>query len=217
MVGAAARANKATSPSAPAEGEKETRRATRNVLLFARVGCQRTYIDTCLGKSLGSARHRLFRNAASTCRLAAFRINITRANVPLFRVPISPSYSTVNNVVDVQHCQVTRCTTVFARSRFASYVIPWHPREERGGGAGQDGPVGAGGPDVPAGGDAPSSAERPKLKLAPRSKTAGQAATGPAAPAPASTKKASIFGGGKAHDEFAYEVRACARACVLFC
>lgn len=56
------------------------------------------------------------------------------------------------------------------------------------------------------GGEAPSSAERPRLKLAPRSKPAGQAAAA-AAPAPASAKKSSIFGGGKAHDEFAYEVR----------
>lgn len=82
-------------------------------------------------------------------------------------------------------------------------------REDRGssGGGGQDGPIGAGGPDVPAGGEAPPSGERPRLKLAPRSKPAtGQAAAGAAAPAPASSKKASIFGGGKAHDEFAYEV-----------
>lgn len=81
-------------------------------------------------------------------------------------------------------------------------------REERGGGGGQDGPIGAGGPDVPAGGDAPPSGERRKLKLAPRSKPTGQAAGSgaAAAPAPASGKKASIFGGGKAHDEFAYEV-----------
>ena len=92
--------------------------------------------------------------------------------------------------------------------------FPWYPREERGGGAGHDGPVGAGGPDVPSGGEAPSSAERPKLKLVPRSKPAGQAAAGAAAPAPASTKKASIFGGGKAHDEFAYEVCSCA-VCVF--
>lgn len=88
-------------------------------------------------------------------------------------------------------------------------MIHMYPREDRGGGGGQDGPIGAGGPDVPAGGEAPSSAERPKLKLVPRSKPAGQAAAGAAAPAPASTKKASIFGGGKAHDEFAYEVCVC--------
>lgn len=97
-----------------------------------------------------------------------------------------------------------------------SHSMVWYPREERGGGAGQDGPVGAGGPDVPAGGEAPSSGERPKLKLVPRSKPAGQATAGAAAPAPASTKKASIFGGGKAHDEFAYEVRVCL-VCVFFC
>lgn len=70
-----------------------------------------------------------------------------------------------------------------------------------------DGPVGAGGPDVPPGTDAPPTGERPRLKLAPRSKpTSGQAPTA-AAPAPSSAKKASIFGGGRAHDEFAYEVR----------
>lgn len=65
---------------------------------------------------------------------------------------------------------------------------------------------------MPGGGEAPSSAERPRLKLVPRSKPTGQTAAGAAAPAPASTKKASIFGGGKAHDEFAYEV--CGGVCV---
>lgn len=98
-----------------------------------------------------------------------------------------------------------------------SHRIAWHPREDRGGpgGGGQDGPIGAGGPDVPAAGETPPSAERPKLKLAPRSKPAGQAAADTAAPAPASTKKASIFGGGKAHDEFAYEVGLCVHVCFL--
>lgn len=73
-----------------------------------------------------------------------------------------------------------------------------------------DGPIGAGGPDVAANAGAPSTKLRPKLKLAPRSKPAGAtdpAATGGADSAPASAKKASIFGGGRAHDEFAYEVR----------
>lgn len=88
-----------------------------------------------------------------------------------------------------------------------------HIRDDRGGGAGggggggMDGPIGAGGPDVPTGPDAPPSKERTRLKLAPRSKPVGQVAAGAAAPAPATAKKASIFGGGKAHDEFAYEVR----------
>lgn len=71
-----------------------------------------------------------------------------------------------------------------------------------------DAPIGAGGPDVPAV-DGPPSGERRRLKLAPRSKPAGDGASAAAAPGsgPASAKKASIFGGGKAHDEFAYEVR----------
>lgn len=76
------------------------------------------------------------------------------------------------------------------------------------------GPVGAGGPDVPPG-DAPPPGERRRLQLAPRSKPINATATpgtGPA-PAPASAKKASIFGGGKPHDEFAYEVRV--RLCLL--
>lgn len=68
-----------------------------------------------------------------------------------------------------------------------------------------DAPIGAGGPDVPAADGPPPSTERRRLKLAPRSKPAGKVAS-VAAPAPASAKKASIFGGGKAHDEFAYEV-----------
>lgn len=81
-------------------------------------------------------------------------------------------------------------------------------RDERGGGGGgMDGPVGAGGPDVVANSGPPPTGERRKLKLAPRSKQpAGPAATSGPGPAPASAKKASIFGGGKAHDEFAYEV-----------
>ena len=73
-----------------------------------------------------------------------------------------------------------------------------------------DGPIGAGGPDVAPNTGAPSTGVRPKLKLAPRSKpagAAGPAATGGADSASASAKKASIFGGGRAHDEFAYEVR----------
>lgn len=68
-----------------------------------------------------------------------------------------------------------------------------------------DAPIGAGGPDVPSADGPPSSKERVRLKLVPRSKPAGKVAS-VAAPAPASAKKASIFGGGKAHDEFAYEV-----------
>lgn len=71
-----------------------------------------------------------------------------------------------------------------------------------------DGSIGAGGPDVPTG-DGPPSGERRKLNLVPRSKPMNVTTTpgsGPA-PAPASAKKASIFGGGKPHDEFAYEVR----------
>ena len=87
-------------------------------------------------------------------------------------------------------------------------------RDERGGGGGgMDGPVGAGGPDVAANTGAPAAGVRRKLKLAPRSKPVG--ATDPAVTSGAgsdtvSAKKASIFGGGKAHDEFAYEVRLCA-------
>lgn len=77
-------------------------------------------------------------------------------------------------------------------------------RDEQGGG-GMDGPIGAGGPGVPASDDPAPAAERPRLKLAPRSKPAGQAASA-AAPAPSTAKKNSIFGGGRAHDEFAYEV-----------
>lgn len=97
----------------------------------------------------------------------------------------------------------------FTRSRCLRCVAF---REDRGGG-GMDAPVGAGGPDVPGGAsEAPPVGERPKLKLAPRSRPIGEAAGGGAgsgpAPAPATAKKASIFGGGKAHDEFAYEVRA---------
>lgn len=71
-----------------------------------------------------------------------------------------------------------------------------------------DGPIGAGGPDVVPNAGPPPTGERRKLKLAPRSKQpAGPSSTGGPGPAPASAKKASIFGGGKAHDEFAYEVR----------
>lgn len=86
-------------------------------------------------------------------------------------------------------------------------------RDDRGGGGGPNGPIGAGGPDVPIGSSdgtpaANRPSERPKLKLAPRSKPAGTAAQGGsnASPAAPTSKKASIFGGGKAHDEFAYEV-----------
>lgn len=79
------------------------------------------------------------------------------------------------------------------------------PREDRGGASG--GPVGAGGPDVlPGAADAPPPGERPKLKLKARSKPLGEAA--PDSGGATSSKSASIFGGGKAHDEFAYEVRA---------
>lgn len=70
-----------------------------------------------------------------------------------------------------------------------------------------DGSIGAGGPDVPTG-DGPPPGERRKLNLVPRSRPIDAVTaqgSGPA-PAPASAKKASIFGGGKPHDEFAYEV-----------
>lgn len=73
-------------------------------------------------------------------------------------------------------------------------------REERGG-VGMDGHASAASVDGSTGSpERPTSSGRPKLKLAPRSKPVGD--SGPAR----DSKKSSIFGEGKAHDEFAYEV-----------
>jgi len=169
--------NKGTSPSAPAEGEK--------VVLF---------YDAVM-QGAGKLRHA--RVGGSFSRRDGKRMEVL-AHPPKRRVSCH-----------LPHIFVPNAESLDARTteNLPHDLHQFTPREDRGGPGPNDGPIGAGGPDVPGGGDAaPSSGERPKLKLAPRSKPAGQAAAA-AAPAPASAKKSSIFGGGKAHDEFAYEVR----------
>lgn len=106
MVGAAARANKATSPSAPAEGEKEITAVDPQQGMLCDNACQGTQGDTCEGKMSGSAPTPPFSVAQQipTHRLVSFRICLRELMYP-FSIPFSQSYGIIlpSNVVHVQH------------------------------------------------------------------------------------------------------------------